>query len=444
MTQRPTRHEVRSDRRAGRARTRWPAILASALRLGVELDEHEAAQWVAAMEAEAAGGDVVVDVDTGVYGHRGHDARLLAGGAGAVPRHRQDRRLRRPAAAWRPPSPCRDPRRRARSRATRATATTSSASTSRPNPATAACAILRDLMREKALVDDGRADLPAVGGQVRRLPVRRASATAAEQKPGWTDLLVAGRGARRPVNVEPGRPAGRRSTLGRARRPDTGWCKLDWIVADPVAPRARQRQQRARRDLGGARRHDHAARRLHRPLLPGGLPRGRVAAALHASSSRKLSADAVDDYVDAARARGLEVQRRQGRPRDQLRQGRAADVQHLPPDRPLRRGSVPARAVRRADDGPLPGRGADPHDRRGRPAGRRIRHRDAGLAGRRADHVGDRGPRGQGGGRHGRATCCASATRWSRREGGGAARPRTSRASRSGAWTPSTTTSSAA
>src|SRR5439155_17283288 len=46
------------------------ALLASAQRLGVELDEHEAAQWVAAIEAEATGGDVVVDVDSGVYGHR--------------------------------------------------------------------------------------------------------------------------------------------------------------------------------------------------------------------------------------------------------------------------------------------------------------------------------------------------------------------------------------
>ena len=44
--------------------------MASANRLGVELDEHEAAQWVAAMETESAGGNVVVDVDSGVYGHR--------------------------------------------------------------------------------------------------------------------------------------------------------------------------------------------------------------------------------------------------------------------------------------------------------------------------------------------------------------------------------------
>jgi hypothetical protein len=45
-------------------------IIESARRLGVELDEAEAAEWVAALEAEGAGGDVVVDVDSGIFGHR--------------------------------------------------------------------------------------------------------------------------------------------------------------------------------------------------------------------------------------------------------------------------------------------------------------------------------------------------------------------------------------
>ncbi len=45
-------------------------VIESARRLGVELDEAEAEAWVAAIEAEAGGGDIVVDVDTGVYGHR--------------------------------------------------------------------------------------------------------------------------------------------------------------------------------------------------------------------------------------------------------------------------------------------------------------------------------------------------------------------------------------
>jgi hypothetical protein len=45
-------------------------VLESAIRLGVELNEHEASEWVAAMATEASGGDLVMDVNTGVYGHR--------------------------------------------------------------------------------------------------------------------------------------------------------------------------------------------------------------------------------------------------------------------------------------------------------------------------------------------------------------------------------------
>ena len=45
-------------------------IIESAHRLGVELDEAEAAEWVAALAVESAGGDVVVDVDSGIFGHR--------------------------------------------------------------------------------------------------------------------------------------------------------------------------------------------------------------------------------------------------------------------------------------------------------------------------------------------------------------------------------------
>ncbi len=45
-------------------------VLESAQRLGVEIDEQEAVQWIAAMEAEAQGTDIVVDVDTGVFGYR--------------------------------------------------------------------------------------------------------------------------------------------------------------------------------------------------------------------------------------------------------------------------------------------------------------------------------------------------------------------------------------
>ncbi len=55
----------RDDRSAALA-----GIIASAERLGVELDEAEAAEWIAALEVESTGGDVVVDVDSGIFGHR--------------------------------------------------------------------------------------------------------------------------------------------------------------------------------------------------------------------------------------------------------------------------------------------------------------------------------------------------------------------------------------
>ena len=45
-------------------------ILESAQRLGVEMDEGDALQWLAAMAAGKSGDDVVVDVQSGVYGHR--------------------------------------------------------------------------------------------------------------------------------------------------------------------------------------------------------------------------------------------------------------------------------------------------------------------------------------------------------------------------------------
>ena len=74
-------------------------VVESATRLGVELDEAEAAEWVAAMETEASGGELVVDVDSGVYGHR---VTMLDFQPEDLARFREmatGRRLRGPAAA---------------------------------------------------------------------------------------------------------------------------------------------------------------------------------------------------------------------------------------------------------------------------------------------------------------------------------------------------------
>jgi len=45
-------------------------IIESAQRLGVEMDEEEAIQWLTAMAATQAGGDITVDTRTGVFGHK--------------------------------------------------------------------------------------------------------------------------------------------------------------------------------------------------------------------------------------------------------------------------------------------------------------------------------------------------------------------------------------
>lgn len=45
-------------------------LMESARRLGVEIDEQEAAQWLGAIDGARQSEDVVVDVREGVFGHR--------------------------------------------------------------------------------------------------------------------------------------------------------------------------------------------------------------------------------------------------------------------------------------------------------------------------------------------------------------------------------------
>src|SRR5512137_2517799 len=50
------------------AQTDLQRILESAKRLGVEMDEADALQWMASMAASSTGNDVVVDMHAGVFG----------------------------------------------------------------------------------------------------------------------------------------------------------------------------------------------------------------------------------------------------------------------------------------------------------------------------------------------------------------------------------------
>ncbi len=211
-------------------RSALDGVIESARRLGVELDEVEAAHWVAALETESLGGDVVVDVNSGIYGHRvsmlDFTPRDLArfraigeivGFPDRPPVVRTALALSGSAAQGKVhsfPGDCDFFERVHIAAPTRAEA----------------CAILADEMRTKALAS-------LVGPTFRLWEVkfgnypyaceRAGRAMAAGSPISWSaDEVVAGRIA----VVRDGQPA--EITWDEASA-DPGWCKLDWIVADP-------------------------------------------------------------------------------------------------------------------------------------------------------------------------------------------------------------------
>ena len=218
---------------------------------------------------------------------------------------------------------------------------------------------------------------------------------------------------------DPGRPDGGHRRRRRAARLHVGGrvagaglvqARLGHRRQD--ARPAGQREQRPRPDLGGARRHDHAARRLPRPVLPGGLPRGGLDPAVP-KLVKELSADSVDDYVDTlehevwkytvkdpnygkAARRMYNVFRMNGKYRE------ASYIRELF-DEPVTALYQVSALIRTLDDAAI--------------VGRHVRRRHDGRADRLADHVGDPGARRAGGGPDGRATCSASGTRSSRARG---------------------------
>jgi hypothetical protein len=198
--------------------------------MGMELDRDEAAAWIRAMQAESAG-VVAVDVDSGVYGHRITMTDLDAAGLA---------RFR-----WmvgivgfpdRPPE------------VTTALALSGSAAQNRIHrfPADAdffervhiraatredACRILGEEMRTKAL-------------DTLRLPGCRLAEVKLGRWPGAGETPAGAVRAGQPVSwspseVEAGVIAYRRpdGTAGQLRWEaaalEPGWCKLDWVIADP-------------------------------------------------------------------------------------------------------------------------------------------------------------------------------------------------------------------
>jgi hypothetical protein len=205
-------------------------VVESATRLGVELDEREAAEWVAAMENEASGGDLVVDVDSGVYGHR---VTMLD----FQPEDLARFRAMAPIVGFedRPPQ------------VLTALSISGSAAQSKINAYPAdcdfferihitadtreeACAILADLMRQKALDT-------AVGPTHRLWEVKFGSHPVKATKGGWevgagspmSWTLEEIRAGQMEVTLEDG--SLRVYTWEEASR-EPGWCKLDWVIAD--------------------------------------------------------------------------------------------------------------------------------------------------------------------------------------------------------------------
>jgi hypothetical protein len=205
-------------------------VVESAQRLGVELDEREAQDWVAAMRAEALGGDLVVDVDTGVYGHR---VSMLDFAPSDLARFREMGKI--VGFEDRPPQ------------VLTALSISGSAAQSKINTFPAdcdfferinikadtreeACSILADLIRDKALA--------TASGPGHRLWEVKFGQHPVEAKKGgkpvgvkspmsWTiDEIRAGQ-----MEVELMDGSRAAYTWADATR-DPGWCKLDWVIAD--------------------------------------------------------------------------------------------------------------------------------------------------------------------------------------------------------------------
>jgi hypothetical protein len=270
-------------------------VVASAKRLGVELDEREAAEWVAAMQTEASGGDLVVDVDTGVYGHR---VTMLDFQPEDLARFREMSAI--VGFEDRPPQ------------VMTALSISGSAAQSKINAYPAdcdffervhiradtreeACAILADLMREKALAT-------AVGPTHRLYEVKFGSHAVAATKGGspvsagspmsWTaEEVKAGQ-------MEVTLPDGSlRVYTWEDASHDPGWCKLDWVIADKtrgqlanasnVIDPTWEAPDGAIVPLDGFLDPYYQEVYLESASIP-----------LFAKLAKELSADSVDDYVD--------------------------------------------------------------------------------------------------------------------------------------------------
>ena len=205
-------------------------VVESAQKMGVELDEREAEEWVAAMEDEATGGDLVVDVNTGVYGYR---VTMLDFAPADLARFREMGKI--VGFDDRPPN------------VLTALSISGSAAQSKINafPADcdfferiniqadtreAACAILADMIKEKALATasgPGHRLWEVKFGQHPAEGTKGGKPVGVKSPMSWTPDEI--RADRMEVQLTDGSTAV--YTWADATR-DPGWCKLDWVISD--------------------------------------------------------------------------------------------------------------------------------------------------------------------------------------------------------------------
>jgi hypothetical protein len=206
-------------------------ILESARRLGVEMDESEALQWLSAMAA-TPGGDVVVDTRAGVFGHK---VSMLDFTSDELERFRRIGSL-----VEIPDEP---------GVVETALALSGSAAQSkiqtypgdcdffervniRAESRQAACRILARILREKAMASEKGPTHQLIEVKFGSYPedlIRGGDPVRAGAPISWSPLEIrAGaldtfRSNGTPLRLEWGAVAA-----------EPGWCKLDWVVADPL------------------------------------------------------------------------------------------------------------------------------------------------------------------------------------------------------------------
>jgi hypothetical protein len=278
------------------ARDAIAKVIESARRLGVEIDEREAEEWVAAMEAEATGGDLVVDVNTGVYGHR---VSMLDFAAQDLARFREIGKI--VGFDDRPPN------------VLTALSISGSAAQSKINTFPAdcdfferinikagtreeACGILADMIREKALATasgPGHRLWEVKFGQ-HPVEAKKAGKPVGVKSPmSWTSEEI------RTGQMEVELMDGSRATYTWAdATSDPGWCKLDWVIADSSRGRLANASNVLDTTWEGP---DGKIVPLDGFLDPAfqEVYLDTDSAPLFKKLVKELSADTVDDYVDA-------------------------------------------------------------------------------------------------------------------------------------------------